>query len=104
MKSNNLRKNDFFNSRRGFNNETAEEFLRQFGNTQRELREAIAYLIEHREMIRDAELERLEQEARKLIEELKNIDQQKLVEEIECFKDILALQKRLIQNNGKPRH
>ena len=93
----------FSNRHRGCNDEAVEDFLRQYSSTEQELKETIAYLIEHREMIRDRELERLEQESKKLITKLKQLDQQKLVEEIECFKDILALQKRLIQNNGNQR-
>lgn len=52
-------------------------------------------------MLKEVELQRLEIEAQKLLDRLKDIDREKLVEEIMCFKDILALQKQLLCKNEK---
>ncbi|MDA2933473.1 hypothetical protein MYX82_03930 [Acidobacteria bacterium AH-259-D05] len=95
---------DFFKKYEAYENETTEDFIRRYSSTENELKETIDYLIQHREMIRDVELDRLEEESEKLIEKLHDIDRQKLLEEIKCFKDILALQKRLLQKNDKPRN
>ncbi len=92
---------EFFKKYEAYENESTEDFIRRYSSTESELRETIAYLIQHREMIRDVELDRLEIESQKLIEKLEEINRQKLLEEIKCFKDILALQKRLIQNNDQ---
>ncbi len=92
---------EFFKKYEAYENESTEDFIRRYSSTESELRETIAYLIQHREMIRDVELERLEGESQKLIEKMEDINRQKLLEEIKCFKDILVLQKRLIQNNDK---
>ncbi len=84
-----------------YENETTEDFIKRYSSAKDELKETIDYLILHREMIRDVELDRLEEESQKLIEKLHDIDREKLLEEIKCFKDILALQKRLIENKEK---
>jgi len=76
-----------------------EEFFRKYKTYEDEaLRETIAYLIEHRQKLRDKELVRLEKEADTLLKKLERIEQEQIVEEIKCFKEILSLQKRLIEN------
>ena len=76
-----------------------EEFFKKYETFEREaLRETIAYLIEHRQKISDEELVRLEKEANTLLKKLEKIEQEQIVEEIKCFKEILSLQKRLIEN------
>jgi hypothetical protein len=87
-----------------YDDATIEFFIERYGRTRQEFKETIAYLINNRERIRDAELERLEAETQKLIDKLKDIDREKLLEEIACFKDILILQKRLLRENGKKGH
>lgn len=94
---------DFIRKYEAFENATTEDFIRRYSSTEKELRQTIAYLIRHREMLRDVELQQLETEAKKLIGMLKDTDLKKLLVELECFKDILALQKRLLENNDKPR-
>ncbi|MDA2934584.1 hypothetical protein MYX82_09610 [Acidobacteria bacterium AH-259-D05] len=104
MKNRKLTDEEFFKKYENYENETTEDFITRYSSTENELKETIDYLILHREMIRDVELDRLEQESQKLIEKLQDIDREKLLEEIKCFKDILALQKRLIQKNGNGGH
>ena len=103
MKNKKLTDEEFFKKYETYENETTEDFIKRYSSTENELKETIDYLILHREMIRDVELDRLEEESQKLIEKLHDIDREKLLEEIKCFKDILALQKRLIQTNDKTR-
>ena len=74
-----------------------------FDFTVEELREVISFLIQQREALRDEELRELEQEARKTIAKLHDIDRKKLLEEITCFKDVLSLHKRLVERNGAGR-
>ena len=62
-----------------------------------ELREMIEFLIAHRKQLRDEELERLERESQHLIRSLADINRQKMLAEIRCFKEILALQTQGIQ-------
>ena len=90
---------EFFKKYENYENETTEDFITRYSSTENELKETIDYLIQHREMIRDVELDRLEKESQKLIEKLEDISRLKLLEEIQCFKDVLTLQKRLIENN-----
>ncbi len=82
-----------------YQNETVEDFIRRWNSTEKELRETIAYLVEHREALRDADLEKLESESAKLLERLKNIETQKILVESQSFKEILSLHKSFIQKN-----
>jgi len=84
-------------------NEKAEDFVRRYSATERELAANIEFLIVHRQLMRDVELERLEEESKKLLRKLKSLEVEEMVEEIQCFKEILSLQKTLLQNNDKPR-
>jgi hypothetical protein len=90
----------FYERSQAFESDAVDEFLRYCGS-QRELRQTIAFLIEQRERIRDEELERLEAESQKLFERLKQTSRRKLLEEVQSFKDILTLHKKLLQLNGE---
>ena len=83
--------------------EAVEAFLARFERSSQELRDGIEYLIRERERLRDEAIAELEAASAKLITQLAGLDQQKLLEEIACFRDILALQKRLLENNEKQR-
>ena len=81
-----------------FENESTEDFIKRHSHTISELRETIEFLIRHRELVRDIELQRLESESQKLLKRLREIDHQKLVEELKCFKDVMGLQRHLSEN------
>ena len=68
-----------------------------------ELGQTVRILIEHRELLRDEELDRLKRESSELAKRIRDLDQRKLKEELECFRDVLALHKRLIKNGGSRR-
>ena len=89
---------EFWRRVEAYGNESTDDFIKRYSRTHDELRETIAYLIRHREMIKDLELKKLHAEAKQLISRLKNIDREQLIEELRCFKDILALQRRLIHD------
>ncbi len=93
----------FIKKYEAYEKESVEDFIKRYSSTEKELRDTIAYLIRHREMMRNVEIKKLESEAQMLLEKLKETNLKKLVEEIECFKDILSLHKRLLENNDKPR-
>lgn len=52
-------------------------------------------------MLRDAELDRLEAESRKLLDKLNETALRKMLEEIKSFKDVVALQRRLLEENAR---
>ena len=83
-----------------YEQEGLDAFLKASGQ---DVRDAIAYLILHRELLRDDEIARLQRESAKLISGLRANDQRILVEELRCFKEILALQRRLLEENGAAR-
>ena len=76
-----------------------DEFLK-LARSEAELRELVADLIKYRERLKESALDELEQEAERLLSRLMETERRILVEEIECFKDILRLQKRLIENDN----
>ena len=80
-----------------FESETRDDFISRYSRTEAELRETIDFLIRQRELLRDVEIQRLEAESQKLIEKLRETDSQKLLAEIECFKEILVLHKKALQ-------
>lgn len=98
-----LSDDNFIKKYEAYEKESIEDFIRKYSSTERELRETISYLIRHREMMRDVEIKKLESEAQSLLDRLKETNLKKLVEEIQCFKDIFSLHKRLIEENDKPR-
>lgn len=103
MKEKKMTDEEFIRKYEANENQTTEDFIRKHSATQKELEEIISYLIQHREMMRDVELERLEAESKTLLDKLKKIEAEKMTEEIKCFKNVLALQKRLLEENDKPR-
>ncbi|MDA2935272.1 hypothetical protein MYX82_13165, partial [Acidobacteria bacterium AH-259-D05] len=92
MQNKNLNDDQIRRIYKSYEKEAMDEFL-DLCMTNNQLKETIAYLIERREQLRDEQLEKLEAESQKLIEKLQDINRLKLLEEIQCFKDILALQK-----------
>lgn len=91
---------EFFRRYESYEMEAATEFITRYCRTESELRESIDFLIRHREMMRDVEINRLEAEAQALVDKCNQLREHKLLEEIRCFKDILALQKQLLGKNG----
>jgi len=72
-------------------------------STEQELLETIDQFIRLREQLRDEEIDRLSQEANEHLKALKNIHFARIDEEIRCFKEILALHKRLApKEDDKP--
>jgi hypothetical protein len=63
----------------------------------------ISQLILHREQMRDQQITRLDVESQRLTDKLNEIDRRKLLAELECFKETLALQKRLQKQNDAQR-
>ncbi len=102
MAKNPLSEDDFLKKYRPHEQESLEDFIKRYSVTETELRETIAYLINHRQLLRDAELEVLQVEAESLVKRLKDTKLKMLVEEIECFKEILDLHKRLLEKNDNP--
>ncbi len=78
-----------------FRNDDIDAFLR-LAKTQDELRDLISFLIEHRERLKEAAMRELEAETDKLIHRLHELQHEELREELSCFKDTLALQRRLL--------
>lgn len=85
-----------------FEREGIEAFLVRFSATSGELRQAIEYLIRERERLRDEELALLEREAGRLAQALQGVDQAKLLKELECFRDVVALHRRMLEKHDKP--
>ena len=83
--------------------ETPDEFLVRNMSSQADLRNAVAALIRRRELLRDCEIELLEHHCDKLIEQIADTKQKILLEELDCFKEVIRLHKRLIENDA-PRH
>lgn len=95
---------DFFQKYQSFEKETVEGIIKRYSSTDSELRQTVASLIDSRYQRRDSELETLEHKAKKLLKQLQGIHIQRMLEELQCFKDILALQKRLFQKNDQSHH
>lgn len=93
-----MEKDEFYSKYQSYETGNIDEVLGQWVSDNK-LGETIAWLIEHREELRDQEIKRLEAEAKKLIEALEEIDRDKLLEELRCFKDVLALQRRVVERS-----
>jgi len=96
--------NRFFTKYEAFERETVNDIIRRYSSTDQERRQTISSLIETRQTRRDYELESLSQKSQKLLKQLKGIEIQRMLEEIQCFKDVIALQKRLGDKNSQPNH
>lgn len=83
-----------------FEEDAVNAYIGRFAKTRHELKEIIAYLIRQRELLHEADITSLETEAQRLIERLNAVGLEKLLSELECFKDVLALQKRLLEKDG----
>lgn len=83
--------------------ESASEFLKRAVSDGNDLRDAISFLIHRRELLRDCEIERLEHACDGLLRRLAELKQAALVEELSCFKDVLALHRKLAANDGAHR-
>lgn len=79
-----------------------DDFLR-YSRSEQELRATIKYLIRNREQLRDRELKCLEVESDELLKRLHETNRQKILTELGCFKDVLALHRRLIEAKEKLR-
>jgi hypothetical protein len=95
---------NFIKKYKAFDNQSIEAFLKNLSTTQAELRDIIASLIRHRETMRDSEIEKLDAEASALIRKLSENKTMVLLEELDCFRDILALQKKLLGQNDEQRN
>ena len=97
-----MKDKDFFKDYEAHQNETIDDYIARHSGTEQDLRDVISFLIHHREMIRDAELEVLEHETEQLIEKLADTKRKILLEELQCFKDVLRLHKRLLSQDDEP--
>lgn len=80
-------------SRFGVDRQAIDDLL----TTSADLREAIWLLIERRERMRDQESIRLDAESGQLLDKIDTIDRDKLVEELRCFRDVLAPHRELVE-------
>jgi len=81
-----------------FENQTIDDLIDAQAPSKPALKDLIQGLIQHRELLRDCELECLERESTKLLSSLDRNERAQLKETISCFKDVLALHKRLVEN------
>jgi len=89
---------DYYESEPG----TSEEYLARFAANRDDLKEAILYLIHRREMLRDAEIEVLEARVEELIKKVSETKKEMLLEELDCFREVIALHKRLLIEDEQP--
>jgi len=89
---------DFIEKYEAFENQTIDELVQTHRASKPELKDLIDGLILNRELLKDCEIECLQHQADKLLEKLKQNELAQLKETIECFKDVLALHKRLVEN------
>ena len=66
-----------------------------------DVRGAIDALIQERVKFRDAELRRLDRSAARILANLDQIETQKLAEELDCFREILALHRSARNHDGR---
>lgn len=92
---------EFVKKYKAFERNAEEEFLKEYASTEIELREMIDYLIHHRQLLRDAEIENLEAQLERHIGKLKETKTKILLEEISCLRDVLALHKQRCEENGQ---
>jgi hypothetical protein len=90
---------DFFHKYDAYEKETVDDIINRYSSTESELHHTISSLMESRYKQRDGELEVLDIKIKKLLKQLQGIHIQRMLEELQCFKDVLALQKRLFNKN-----
>lgn len=93
-----MKDEEFFKAYEARENETTDDFIARHSATEAELRDVIVFLIQHRSQMRDCEIEKLEHETKELLKKLAENKRQILVEELACFKETLALHKRLLES------
>ncbi len=91
----------FFNKYESFERETVDDIINRYSTSDQEKRHTISSLIDTHQQQRDVELELLSKKTKKLLKQLQGIEIQRMLEELQCFKDIIALQKRLGDTNSK---
>jgi len=89
----------FFKKYEAYEKETVDDIIRRYSSSESELRHTIASLIDIRYKQRDCELESLKDKSQRILKRLQGIHIQRMLEEVQCFKDVIALQKRLPNNN-----
>lgn len=99
MKNNFEPFDDFFEKYEAFEQETVDDIIEKYASSKAERHYTISSLIDSRHKQRDAELEALEEKSQRLLKRLRAIQLQRMLEELYCFKDILALQKRLTHDS-----
>jgi len=99
MKSKESSDEEFYRRFEAYESETADEIIKRCSGTEKELRAVIEYLVLHRQALSESELERLGVESEKLVKKLQTVELEKIIEEVNCFKDILSFQKKLIKKN-----
>jgi hypothetical protein len=92
---------EFSRKYESFEADAVDAYLANVSRSRRELREGIEFLIRERERLRDSELSALEAASARLLNQLAGLNQRKLLEELACFKDLLALQRRLLEKDEK---
>lgn len=89
----------FFTKYEAFEKETVDDIIKRYSSSESELCHTISSLIESRYKLRDSELESLEEKSKRLLKRLQGIHIQRMLEELQCFKNVIALQKRLSEKN-----
>lgn len=88
---------NFFQKYDAHEKETVDDIIKRYSSTESELHHTVSSLMDSRYQRRDCELESLEEKSKKLLKQLQGIHIQRMLEELQCFKDVLALQKRLLK-------
>lgn len=70
MDKSSLSDKEFIKKYEAYEKESVGDFIKRYSSTEKELRDTIAYLIRHREMMRDVELKKLETDVQSLAETL----------------------------------
>jgi hypothetical protein len=80
---------------------TLNELLARHAASAEEACELINRLIQHRERLREQELERLRLEEAMLLSRLEHVRHAALVSELACFKDVLKLHRKLVKHGKR---
>lgn len=65
------------------------------------LRETISFLIHHRELMRDLEIEELVSNVEELEDRIADQKRNIMIEELRCFKEVMELHRRLLKKNDR---
>jgi hypothetical protein len=99
MKGKGMSDEEFFKLYDAYDRPSAQDVIDKIYGSEDELSEIVEYLIRHRELLKNCNLETLEAEAEELLKKLRENQIKRLLEGIACFKEILELQKRLAPEN-----